>query len=220
MALKGQKRKFADAILAARPERISNREAALRIGCKDSNAAPTGSRCAKDPAVQEYIKAHWADYYHQSNDGRVVANKSSNKLYNGEPLRPILNNKKQPAIHFDAYEVKAWLQGLDPKSEAFLMVVQTCCAQMGNTGDVMQFWQSVLLDPFSEPRDKMAASENIARYTLSKPASKSKKEEEAEKARQLRQERQAAQIALFDEQPTHTAQSSLHAYKGKIPKWT
>lgn len=54
MALVGKKRSFAEAIVAAKPERISNRAAALEIGCSEKCAAASGSRWAKDADVRAF----------------------------------------------------------------------------------------------------------------------------------------------------------------------
>lgn len=76
--------------------------------------------------------------------------------------------------------------------------------------------------PWADGKEKMAASENIARYTLTKPTSKTKKEEDAEKALLLREQRKAAQFNIADDQHKTKEASTVtvnQAYKGKVPKW-
>lgn len=192
MALVGKKRKFAQAVVAAKPLKISNREAALQAGYSKSTASAAGSRCAADDDVQAYIKAHWAGY----GDTHV-----------GE--RDKAREPKPPKI--TEALLRRWIEEQEAGSEALNQLIQAICTKLGATDNPLEYWRGIMLDPWAESKDKMVAAENIAKYTLPKPVAKSKKEEEADTARALLAKRNPSAVVERENVPS---------YAGKIPIWT
>ena len=236
MALKGQKRRFAEAIVSAKPLKLSNKEAALQIGCKEGSASASGSRCAADKEVQAYILAHWPDYYEpevafpvavtQQNELPLfcvreilawLAEADDESVYLiADALAARIPEKAQNEIN--AESVKGWVAGQVADVPEFKEVVQAVCMKLGVSLDPMDYWDSVLMNPYATPKEKKDAASEKAKYTKAKPAAQNKKDAAFEQAQQLRQNRlRDATAPLFEDDDTDGLSRS--GYKGVVPLW-
>lgn len=235
MALKGQKRRFAEAIVSAKPLKISNREAALKIGCKENSASASGSRCAADKEVQAYILAHWPDYYEavavappaaaQQNElplfcARDIAAWLADEA-DAESLRQIaaaLAVKGQHLAELSAESVKGWVAVQAADAPEFREVVQAVCIKLGASVDPLDWWDSVLANPYATPKEKAQAAADKAKYTLAKPAAQNKKDAALEQAQQLRSKRlHDTTGSLFGNDDSDGLPTGQ--YKSKVPLW-
>ena len=236
MALKGQKRRFAEAIVLAKPLKISNREAALKIGCKENSASASGSRCAADKEVQAYILAHWPDYYEVAAAVAPQAATQQSELplfcardiaawlteeADAESLQQIadaLATRGQGAAELNAESVKGWVAGQVADAAAFREVVQAVCSKLGASVEPMDWWDSVLINPYATPKEKSQAAADKAKYTLAKPAAQNKKDAALVHVQQLRSRRlQDATGSLFGDDDSDGL--TRGEYKGVVPLW-
>ncbi|RPD90505.1 hypothetical protein EGK75_01165 [Neisseria weixii] len=198
MALKGQKRRFAEAIVSARPLKISNREAALRIGCSENSASASGSRCMADVEVRAYIVAHWPDYFEPIAPNTPVIEKAEapqaglplfcardiaawlKEGADAEDLAVVMEAvsglipEKPPNLAADS--ILPLVEGMDKDDSLFLNLVKAVCDKLALSTDPLDFWDSILASPWTTTKEKMAASAEKAKYTKAKPATQSKKE--------------------------------------------
>lgn len=241
MALVGKKRSFAEAIVAAKPEKISNRAAALEIGCSEKCAAASGSRWAKDADVRAFIASCWPEYY--SPPAGEKQNRTA--IQNGLPffcaddvaawLRYAKAEELQvvaeavlaamPAVWgITAPKIKAWLEQADTADALFCELVQVFCRRLGATTEPLQYWDSVLINPHASHKEKQAAAEAKAKYTIAKPAAQNKKEAELEQAQRLRYARRPTDggAPLFEtgDGPGEEAGGQAAPFKGQVPVWT
>ncbi|WP_156502945.1 hypothetical protein [Eikenella sp. NML99-0057] len=241
MALVGKKRSFAEAIVAAKPERISNRAAALEIGCSAKCAAASGSRWARDADVRAFIASCWPEYY----DPPPAKEQNTTAIQNGLPffcaddvaawLRYAKVDDVQAvacavlevmpeAWGITAPKIKAWLEQADTEGALFCEIVQAFCRRLGATTNPLQYWDSVLMNQHASPKEKQAAAEAKAKYTLAKPAAQNKKEAELEQAQRLRYGRRLTDggAPLFEAATVSGEETGGHAapYKGQVPVWT
>lgn len=177
MALTGKKRLFAEAIVNAKPNKISNKQAALQIGCNENSASAAGSRWAADPEVQAFIAEQWADYY-----------ATPPALARGGRKQDTSNLPQQNALAFgvDWESVKAWLESLPDNSEELKKVANLTTRKLKLTTEPLDYWKAVLQDPYSTPKERQAAADGIAKYTIAKPAAANKKEAALEAALKMK----------------------------------
>lgn len=203
MALKGQRQRFAEAVIAAKPLKLSNKEIALLIGCSETSASASGSRCAADKDVRQFILEHWPNYYDADNltqlnneaapqhglpffDAESVLNWLET-LGDEEILQKIFSISREKVgktgtSPLNAEGIKEWMQGINNKHPEFKEVVQAACMKLGATTDLMEYWDSVLINPYSSPKEKAQAAADKAKYTLAKPAAVGKKDSALEAA--------------------------------------
>ena len=235
MALKGQRRSFAEAVIAAKPLKLSNREIALQIGCSETSASASGSRCAADKDVRQFILDHWPNYYDADEEAHVTSSEAVpqqalpffdaesvlnwlQSLEDKEILQKIFSLSsekvgKTSADGLNAETIKGWMQGISNKHPEFKEVVQAACVKMGATTDLMDYWDSVLINPYSSPKEKQQAAADKAKYTLAKPAAVGKKDSalEAAMAARARKRQDNATGELFDQPPLEDT--------GYKPRW-
>lgn len=242
MALKGQKRRFAEAIVSAKPKKPSNREIALMLGCTEKSASASGSRWAADREVREYVTAHWPEYYakEQKNQPAKTAHQEADLpffcadsvcewLKNGANesdlakisamLHPTAEQpaENQPPADFGG--VAAWISGVAPDDVAFREVLKAVCDKLKVSCNPVDYWDSVLIDPWATDKAKAQAAADKAKYTIAKPASASKKESELERAQSLREQRRQVNAVgdfFMDDGQTGSGHSD---YKMSIPQW-
>lgn len=186
---KGKRRAFAEALIAAKPQRLSNRDLAVLIGCPAKTAASAGSRLANDPLVRDYVRRHWADYYGDGDTGTETSENDTEK--GAERLSPAMG------AALDMGLVKGWLANLDTASEAWAELVQLVCRKLGATGEPLDYWDSVLINPYASAKEKAQAAADKARYTMAKPASKNAKDAALEKMVKQRGQQQPQSRDLF-----------------------
>ena len=117
MALKGQRQRFAEAVIAAKPLKLSNKEIALLIGCSETSASASGSRCAADKDVRKFILEHWPNYYDADN---LTQPRNEAAPQHGLPF-------------FDAESVLNWLETLEDK-EILQKIFSLSREKVGKTG--------------------------------------------------------------------------------------
>ncbi len=200
MALSKQKKAFAEAIIAAKPERISNKQAALLIGCNESSASATGSRCAADAEVKAFILAHWPLYYHPELEAEeALATAGAEQAVTQQNALPLFcardvaewlvtADKESVALIAEAVdarngrrppseaEMKAWVEGLEHGSEELNNLVFAVTRKMRTSTDPMAHWDRILIDPFATDKQKEVAAAEKAKYTKAKPVAQSKKD--------------------------------------------
>ena len=236
MALKGQKRRFAEAIVSAKPLKISNKEAALKIGCKENSASASGSRCAADKEVQAYILAHWPDYYDAAAAVAPQAATQQSELplfcardiaawlseaADAESLQLIadaVGARGCATADLSVESVKGWVSEQVADSAGFREVVQAVCIKLGASVEPMDHWDSVLANPYATPKEKAAAAAEKAKYTMAKPAAQNKKDAALETARQQQQNRlRNANRQLLEDDDSDGLTNGQ--YKGVVPLW-
>ena len=239
MALKGQKRRFAEAIVSAKPLKISNKEAALQIGCTETSASASGSRCAADPEVRAYIVAHWPDYFDPlaslpASQTQAAVPQTELPLFcareiavwlreraDDEDLRHIAAALRE-VLPEDADEasVIAAVRRADKESGMFQNFVKAVCDKLKTSTDPLDFWDGILLDPFATLKDKQTAAAEKAKYTKSKPAALTQKEMQKEKARAEREaRRQQNAVGDFFGFAETRPNPDPPAYQGNVPVW-
>lgn len=208
---KGRRRAFAEALVAAKPERISNRRLAELAGCPAATAASAGARLAGDPMVQDYVRRHWPDYY-----GRAATPPDADPAAAAAPVitpQAAALPASRPAA-FSMPAVKAWLAELPTDSPVFEELVQAVCLKLGASRNPLDYWDSVLLNPYAPAKEKAQAAADKARYTMAKPASQSAKDTALEKMVQRRGQQQS----LFG-QDDDADNANGHNYRSKVPQW-
>ena len=243
MALKGQKRRFAEAIVSAKPLKISNREAALKIGCSERSASASGSRCMADAEVRAYIVAHWPDYFDPTASlpdpqTKAAAPQTELPLFCVQEISAWLENEAdEDALQHIAAVLRGKLPDLpqqvdedtvlqaaknaDKDSSLFANLVKTVCDTLRVSTDPIDQWDSILIDPFASIKQKHDAAVEKAKYTKAKPAAMSQKEIQKEKAQAAREERRqqnaVGDFFGFPQNDTHT--DSQPGYKSTVPVW-
>lgn len=175
MALKGKALLFAKLVMKYKPEKKSNKEIALEMGVSEKSASAAGSRWARNPDVRRYIREHWHGYY----DDDVPVNVGETVSVN---VREIV-----PCSSLNVGAIKQWIGQESIHSAAFLEVVECLCKKLETSTDPIAFFDSVLINPYAELKEKMAAAEGKAKYTLAKPSAKNNNENSLEEAKKKRQ---------------------------------
>lgn len=211
----GQKKRFAEAIISARPVKISNREAALLIGCTEGSASATGSRCMADPRVREYIRHFWPNYFgdfDNVSDELTGETNIDERKQSELPLFCVQEISKWLETHadvedlskisellvkigcqspeiFNGNSIAMLVQKMEKDSEEFKNIVQTVVKKMRATTNPIELYDSIMLDPFASVKEKPEAASLKAKKTIANPASVNKKDAAREQAMLLRQNR-------------------------------
>lgn len=246
MELTGQKRAFADAVVSAWPERISNREAALKIGCTEGSASASGSRCMADAAVRHYIETHCPGFFGGSS-GLVkesvkeeakpskTVKQSAQPLFTVDDITNWIANShdeaelaaiaavlktKQPDTAVDGEALIAAVKQLDVKSSVFINIVRLVCEKLQTSTDPIDQWDALMISPWSTNKERKDAADSKAKFTMPKPAAKTAKEMQQEKAQADREARRARNaVGDFSSQTEPAAAPSEPEYKSSVPRW-
>lgn len=237
MALKGQKRRFAQAIIAAKPLKISNKEAALLIGCKENSASASGSRCAADAEVRAYILAHWPDYYDVKTVAETVTQQDELPFFCASSVAEWLITAHETDVQavakvletrlgigdaeLDEGVLKRWLGNVAVDDVRFKALVQAVCAKLAVSVNPVDYWDSVLMNPYATAKEKAQAASDKAKFTIAKPASQNRKEAALEKAQILREQRRQGNAMgdFFGDESEKEQEGSKKMYKGFVPLW-
>lgn len=241
--LKGQKLRFAEAIVSAKPVKISNRDAALVIGCSEGSASATGSRCMADPRVKDYIRSFWPDYFGDDSkpEDKEEGNQAVVRQQNELPLfcsravaewlesdadcesvseiaASIAKMGRGNTAVFTADGVSAWIASMDTEDSEFCAIVKAVCDKLRVSLDPVEYWEGVMMDPWATPKEKHAAASEKAKYTKAKPAAVNKKDAAREQALSLR-ERHRQVNAVGDFPSMDEIQGHGHVPVGGGKRW-